>query len=110
MSDPIHIQQFIDFWDQHVSTWHPKLDTPPTLIHPSARLFNTLQDRKLELAEMLNRLQHTKCTPGYCQRKKKGSDETFVVLGFRKSFVRPLHIICDWLVGHLRGFWHPMKH
>jgi hypothetical protein len=86
MSDPIQLQRFIDFWDKHVSTWHPQLATPPAAIHPSARLFNTLEDTKLELAQMLNRLQrHTKCTAGYCERKKKGTGEIFCRFGFPKE-------------------------
>jgi hypothetical protein len=66
------VAAFIHFWDQHVSTWHPDKDCPPAAIHPSAQMFNTLQDTKKELAEILNRLQrHTKCALGYCERKKK---------------------------------------
>jgi hypothetical protein len=30
------------------------LATPPAAVHPAACLFNTLDDTKLELAEMLN--------------------------------------------------------
>ena len=68
------VQTFLHFLDQHVSTWHPDKKCPPAGIHPSAQLFNTLQDTKKELAEMLNHLQHhTKCAPGYCEWKKKGS-------------------------------------
>jgi hypothetical protein len=85
-ADPIQLQQFIDFWDQHVSTWHPQLATPPAAVYPSACLLNTLDDTKLELAEMLNRLQrHTKCTAGYCEWKKKGSGEIFCQFGFPKE-------------------------
>jgi hypothetical protein len=66
------VQNYINFWDQHGSTWHPHLNKPPAPIHPSAQLFNTLQDTKKELAEMLNCLQrHTCCVPGYCEHKKK---------------------------------------
>ncbi|KAJ6474930.1 hypothetical protein C8R45DRAFT_804906, partial [Mycena sanguinolenta] len=44
------------------------------------------EDTKQELAEILNRLQrHTKCTPGYCQRKKKDTGETFCRFGFPKQ-------------------------
>jgi hypothetical protein len=40
-----------------------------------------LQDTEKELAEMLNHLQHhTKCEPGYCEQKKKGSGEILVIL------------------------------
>ena len=75
------VQAFLHFWDQHVSTWHPDKDCPPAAIHPSAQLFNTLQDTKKELAEMLNRLQRpTKCAPGYCERRKKTLEQLFVDL------------------------------
>ncbi|KAJ7759978.1 hypothetical protein B0H16DRAFT_1273453, partial [Mycena metata] len=44
------------------------------------------EDTKLELAEMLNRLQrHTKCTPSYCQRKKKDTGDVFCRFGFPKE-------------------------
>jgi hypothetical protein len=80
------VQTFLHFWDQHVSTWHPDKNCPPAGIHPSAQLFNTLQDTKKELAEMLNRLQHhTKCAPGYCEWKKKGSGEIFCRFGYPKT-------------------------
>src|ERR1700729_2228491 len=36
------VQNYINFWDQHISTWHPDKHSPPAAIHPSARLFNTL--------------------------------------------------------------------
>ena len=85
-SDPISLQNFINFWDQHVSTWHPDKNCPPAAIHPSARLFSSLEDTKQELAEMLNRLQrHTYCKPGYCERKKKNSDEKYCRFGFPKQ-------------------------
>lgn len=80
------IQNYINFWDQHVSTWHPNLNQPPAPIHPSAQLFHTLQDTKKELAEMLNRLQrHTRCAPGYCERRKKNTGETFCRFGYPKQ-------------------------
>jgi hypothetical protein len=86
LKDPIQLQNFIDYWDERVSTWHPDLSTPPAAVHPSARLFNTLEDTKLELAEMLNRLQrHTKCRPGYCERRMKGTGETYCRFGFPKQ-------------------------
>jgi len=73
------VEVFLHFWDQYVSTWHPDKDCPQLAIHPSAQLFNTLQDTKQELAEMLNRLQrHTKCAPGYCEVGKKTSGAPFV--------------------------------
>jgi hypothetical protein len=66
------VAAFLHFWDQHVSAWHPDINWPPAGIHSSAQMFNTLQDTKKELAEMLNCLQcHTKCAPGYCEQKKK---------------------------------------
>ncbi|KAJ7101448.1 hypothetical protein B0H15DRAFT_748252, partial [Mycena belliarum] len=41
---------------------------------------------KLELAQMLNRLQrHTKCTAGYCERKKKDTGEKFCRFGFPRE-------------------------
>jgi hypothetical protein len=80
------VQTFLHFWDQHVSMWHPDKNCPPAGIHPSAQLFNTLQDTKKELAEMLNHLQHhTKCAPGYCERKKKGSGKIFCCFGYPKT-------------------------
>jgi len=82
------IQNYINFWDQHVSTWHPNLSQPPAQIHPSAQLFNTLQDTKKELAEMLNRLQHhTCCAPGYCEckNKKKDTEEIFCRFGYPRQ-------------------------
>ena len=83
--DAESVQTFLHFWDQHVSTWHPDKDCPPAGIHPSAQMFNTLQDTKKELAEMLNRLQrHTKCAPGYCERKKKATGEIFCRFGYPK--------------------------
>ena len=68
-----HIQQFIQYWDQIISTWHPDRHRPPAAIHPSAQLFPSLQDTITELAEMLNRFQrHDRCTPGYCERRRDG--------------------------------------
>jgi ATP-dependent DNA helicase PIF1 len=85
-NDPVSLQSFITFWDKHVSTWHPAKDCPPAAIHPSAQEFATLADTKKDLAEMLNRVQrHTKCAPGYCERKKKGTEEIFCRFGFPKS-------------------------
>lgn len=82
-SNQVQLQSFIDFWDQHVSTWHPNLSCPPASIHPSAMLFNTLEDTKKELAECLNRFQrHTQCTPGYCQRRNKTTGEVYCRFGF----------------------------
>src|ERR1700683_3338818 len=84
--NPVSVATFINFWDQFVSTWHPDKDCPPAGIHPSAQMFNTLQDTKKELAEMLNRLQrHTKCAPGYCERKKKDTGEIFCRFGYPKK-------------------------
>ena len=81
-SDPISLQNFINFWDQHVSTWHPDKNCPPAAIHPSARLFSSLEDTKQELAEMLNCLQHdTYCKPGYCEQKKN-SDKKYLLFWF----------------------------
>jgi hypothetical protein len=34
--NPVEMQEFINFWDQHISTWHPEASTPPAPIHPSA--------------------------------------------------------------------------
>lgn len=79
------VETFIHFWDQHVSTWHPEKICPPAAIHPSSQMFNTLQDTKKELAEILNRLQrHTKCAPGYCECKKKDTGEIFCRFGYPK--------------------------
>src|ERR1700683_3438282 len=84
--NPVSVATFINFWDQFVSTWHPDKECPPAGIHPSAQMFNTLQDTKKELAEMLNRLQcHTKCAPGYCERKKKDTGEIFCRFGYPKQ-------------------------
>jgi hypothetical protein len=82
----VDLQNFINYWDQHVSTWHPDISCPPAAIHPSARLFSTLEDTKLELAEMLNHLQrHRQCLAGYCERHKKDTEETFCRFGFPKE-------------------------
>ena len=79
------VQNYINFWDQHISTWHPDKHCPPAAIHPSACLFNTLDDTKQELAEILNHLQrHTHCAPGYCERKKKSTGGTFCHFGYPK--------------------------
>jgi len=59
-NNPDDIVRFITFWDKYVLTWHPDKSVPPAAIHPSAQLFATLQDTKLELAEMLNCFQHQK--------------------------------------------------
>ena len=78
------VQNYINFWDQHISTWHPDTNCPPAAIHPSACIFNTLGDTKQELAEILNHLQcHTHCAPGYCERKKS-TGEIFCQFGFPK--------------------------
>ncbi|KIY48364.1 hypothetical protein FISHEDRAFT_22045, partial [Fistulina hepatica ATCC 64428] len=46
----------------------------------------SLDDTKLELAQMLNRLQrHTRCTPGYCL-KRKPTGETYCHFGFPKPY------------------------
>src|ERR1700691_2030466 len=85
-NDVESVQAFLHFWDQHISTWHPDKDCPPAAIHPSARLFNTLNDTKQELAEILNRLQHhTHCAPGYCERKKKSTGEIFCHFEYSKA-------------------------
>jgi len=85
-SDPASLQSFIDFWDQHVSTWHADKTCPPAAIHPSAHEFATLEDTKKELTEILNRVQrHTKCAPGYCERKKKETGKIFCRFGFPKT-------------------------
>ena len=86
LSSPVSIQNFINFWDNHVSTWHPFKACPPAAIHPSACLFQSLEDTKKELAEMLNRLQrHTYCKPGYCERSRKSTGEKFCRFGFSKE-------------------------
>src|SRR6202167_1067071 len=85
-NDVESVQAFLHFWDQHISTWHPDKDCPPAAIHPSARLFNTLNDTKQELAEILNRLQHhTHCAPGYCERKKKSTGEILCHFEYSKA-------------------------
>src|SRR5882762_2734893 len=84
--DAESVEVFLHFWDQYVSTWHPDKDCSPAAIHPSAQLFNTLQDTKQELAEMLNRLQrHTKCAPDYCEHRKKDTGATFCRFGYPKA-------------------------
>jgi hypothetical protein len=86
MQNANSVQDFIRFWDRHISTWHPFRNCPPAAIHPSARLFQTLEDTKKELAEMLNRLQrHTYCKPGYCERVKKQTGEKYCRFGFPKE-------------------------
>ena len=84
-NNPESVQNFLNFWDQHVSTWHPDLNCPAAAIHPSARLFDSLLDTKQELAEMLNHLQcHTKCAPGYCEQKRKSTGDIFCRFGYPK--------------------------
>ena len=72
----------------HVLEWFFDVnlkDCPPAAIHPSAELFNSLQDTQKELAEMLNYLQrHTKCAPGYCEHRKKDTGEIFCQFGYPK--------------------------
>ena len=90
------VQNYINFWDQHISTWHPNKQCPPAAIHPSARLFNTLEDTKQELAEILNRLQcHTHCAPGYCERKKKSTGEIFCRFGYPKPLREHSELVKD---------------
>ncbi|KAJ6492956.1 hypothetical protein DFH09DRAFT_826297, partial [Mycena vulgaris] len=44
------------------------------------------EDTKLELAQMLNHLQrHTRCTAGYCERKKKDAGDILCRFGFPKA-------------------------
>ncbi|KZT34517.1 hypothetical protein SISSUDRAFT_1065241 [Sistotremastrum suecicum HHB10207 ss-3] len=77
------IQTFVTYWNQHISAWNPDSNLPPAPYHPSARLFDTLQDTNTELTELLNRFQrHTRCTAGYCERKNKETGETFCRFGF----------------------------
>jgi len=96
----------MNFWDQHVLTWHPDKDCPPAGIHPSAQMFNTLDDTKKELAEMLNHLQwHTKCTPDYCERRAvEKSFVDLVILNNAKSIQNSQKILVENLLNstHIR--------
>jgi hypothetical protein len=86
LNKPEDLAKFVDYWDSRVSTWHPDSTVPPAAIHPSAMLFNTLADTKLELAQVLNRFQrHTRCVPGYCEHRNKETGNTFCRFGFPKQ-------------------------
>ena len=84
--NPIHIQPFIEDWGGHVSTMHPYQNQPSADIHLSARLFDTLQETKVELAEIIKKLQmHKECRAGYCERQKKSTEELVCCFVFPKE-------------------------
>lgn len=72
-SNPSTCRDFLDFWSQHATAYHPCKDAAPAVIHPCAVQFEDMNFTNLALAEMLNRVQrHTQCT-SYCLRRPKNS-------------------------------------
>ncbi|KAK3926427.1 ATP-dependent DNA helicase [Frankliniella fusca] len=52
---------------------HPDINIPPATVHPCRKFLSEIDDKERDLAELLNKVQrHTKCTEGYCLRRKNG--------------------------------------
>ncbi|KAE8740153.1 hypothetical protein FOCC_FOCC014351, partial [Frankliniella occidentalis] len=65
-------QHVIDYFDSLISTIHPDMSAQPSLVHPCRKTTEDIHNKEEDLAQLLNKVQrHTKCTEGYCLKKKK---------------------------------------
>ncbi len=86
------MQEFVTYWDRLITAWNPKLpeaNVPQLGRHPCSIPYSDLQGTKSELADLLNWVErHTKCTPGYCEVKRKipGSADTRTACRFDYPF------------------------
>ena len=77
--DPYPVEElegFLAHWGPLATAINPDAALPPASVHPCSRPFEQRANTKRDQTEILNRCQrHTKCTPQYCFRKKKGSND-----------------------------------
>jgi len=68
-------EKVVDYFDNLVSTTNPDRSASPAPIHPCRRYFPEVEDPRVDLAQLLNKVQrHTRCTDGYCLRRKSESN------------------------------------
>jgi ATP-dependent DNA helicase PIF1 len=101
--DNAAVAEFVEFWDQHLSTWNPGTpntaqEVPPARQHPSSWDPTTMSFSKLEYAQMINRFQrHTKCAPGYCLRVNKQTRQLSCRFNYPKE-LRDISTLVEKLV------------
>ncbi len=90
------LDQYLSFWGVRVTAFNLAGELPAAAVHPSSRPFSERTNTLRELTELLNRFQrHTRCTPSYCQRKIRGTDELTCRFHFPRS-ERPLpEVSCE---------------
>ena len=84
-------EQLVEYVDRLVTAWHPAPPVPgqpfvPPAPHPCAKRFADVDDFESDYESLLNCVQrHTRCTAGYCLRKKRGSDVAECRFGYPKA-------------------------
>lgn len=76
---PEELLKIAAYFDKLVFAWNSGLDLPAARVHPCQKRLQDvpLSMRKQDYHELLNKVQrHTRCTKGYCLKKRKGSEET----------------------------------
>ena len=80
-----------EYVDRLVTAWHPSPPVPgrpivPPVQHPCAKRFKDVSDCESDYESLLNSVQrHTRCSAGYCLRKKRGHDVAECRFGYPKD-------------------------
>ena len=83
---PIKREMLAGWWSEWVTAVNPDSGVPFGM-NPGSLPFHKHSNTKLHLTECLNRYQrHSRCTPAYCLRKLKGSDERRCRFHFPQAF------------------------
>ena len=90
-----------EYVDRLVTAWHPSPPVPgrpivPPVQHPCAKWFKDVSDCESDYESLLNCVQrHTRCSAGYCLRKKRGHDVAECRFGYSKRPVRHHRCHCE---------------
>jgi hypothetical protein len=74
MGDEDARKRFARFWGEHVLALNPNPLLPPAELPPIALPPDLQTNTKDHLTSILNRVQHHKCSDGYCLRKVKNKN------------------------------------
>ncbi|XP_054257274.1 uncharacterized protein LOC128982231 [Macrosteles quadrilineatus] len=70
------LNQVVGYFDNLICTMNPGLNTPLAEIHPCRKRLLEVEDRQVDLSELVNKVQrHTRCSTSYCLRKNKRTNQ-----------------------------------